>query len=86
MSRPANPLRALPKLLIEDRFLGISVLAWLIGCGLLLPRSGLTPPVAGAVLLAGLAAIIISRARKAARRPAAGRATTEPASRKDADG
>jgi hypothetical protein len=82
MSRLPDGLRMLPGLLMTDRFLGISVLIWLIGCGLLLPRSGLPPLVAGAVLLAGLAAIVISRVRKAARRPAA----AKPASPKGPDG
>jgi hypothetical protein len=67
MNRLGAAAREVLGLFIEDSFLTIAVLLWLAVCGLLAPRLGIDPRIAGVLIFAGCAAILLTSTAKATR-------------------
>jgi hypothetical protein len=61
-------LREVFGLFVDDGSLALATIAWLLIAWLVLPRLGVAPGWSGAVLFAGLAAILIESATRRARR------------------
>jgi hypothetical protein len=54
-------------LFVDDVGFAITIVVWLVLCGLLLPPAGIPPAVKAVILFAGLAAILLESAVRRAR-------------------